>query len=317
MREGTTYEGTIKFYDASGTYLGANTIQVTKVLPTAVPSDFSAKTNGIVDGVMTVYPEPKGTPATGEYLLKQAFNNWENHYELNIDGIFTNKGDYDAGTGKGDNSTAKIESINVDVINDGKTYATTVGYNYGNILFIPEGHGVEDPNPCVVSWGTNFDIKFGCWPVDCTYQWSETPVVYYRETNIIKGKVTKGANGAVTAFENVIKATSPYKGVVDPFDATDEDWTTWAYILQDPTKTEIVLITDNAGTKVENEYFTAKFVTATEGGIDKTAMELTPTGAQVQVGEDIETKVILKITDKFGHTEEIPALTFTMKINHE
>ena len=46
-------------------------------------------------------------------------------------------------------------------------------------------------------------------------------------------------------------------------------------------------------------------------------MELTPTGAQVQVGEDIETKVILKIKDKFGHVEEIPALTFTMKINHE
>ena len=41
-------------------------------------------------------------------------------------------------------------------------------------------------------------------------------------------------------------------------------------------------------------------------------MELTPTGAQVQVGEDIETKV-----NNFGHVEEIPALTFTMKINHE
>ena len=319
MREDKTYTGAIKFYDESGTYLGTNTIQVTKKLPTAVPADFSAKTNGIVNGVMTVYPEPKGTPATGEYLLKQAFNNWDADYILSIDGITnSSKGVYNPGVNKGDASTASILNINTGVINDGKTYAATVEYNYGQIAFIPEGHGViDDAYDYKVEWATDFSIKFGCWPVDCTYQWSETPVVYYRETNIIKGKVTKAANGTVTAFENVIKAISPYKGAVDPFDATDTDWTTWANILSNASTTEIILITNNNGKEIENEYFTAKFVAATEGSITKTAMELTPTGAQVQVGEDIETKVILKIKDKFGHVEEIPALTFTMKINHE
>ena len=77
------------------------------------------------------------------------------------------------------------------------------------------------------------------------------------------------------------------------------------------------MITVNDGKEVENEYFTAKFEVVTEGGTPKNAMVLTPTGAEVKVGNDIETKVILTITDKFGHEHDIPALTFTMKINHE
>ena len=337
MREGTTYEGTIKFYDASGTYLGANTIQVTKVLPTTVPADFSAKTNGIVNGVMTVYPKPS-TNKEGIYYMNQAFNNWQDvHYELTIEGINTlgdvnkNKGEYNAGTNdalKGDDATANIYSINTDVINDGKTYPSTVKYNYGKILFIPEGHGVIDTAfDYKVTWGTNFDIKFGCWPVDCTYQWSETPVVYYRETNIIKGKVTKDADGNVTAFENVIKAVSPYKGVVDPFDNKDKDWTDWANAFNVDGNQNVTIIlktTNESGQVVENEYFTAEFVTVNEKGEEttssawlKNAMKLTPTGTQVRVGNDVETQVVLRITDKFGHDHDIPALTFTMKINHE
>ena len=343
MREDKAYKGTIRFYNNEGTYLGANTIQVTKVLPTTVPADFSAKTNGIVNGVMTVYPKPTNYASDnkeGIYYMKQAFNNWQDkHYELTIEGINTlgsgkNKGEYAAGnddTKKGDNATANINSINTDVINDGKTYPSTVKYNYGKILFIPEGHGVIDASSNVynhkVTWGTNFDIKFGCWPVDCTYQWSETPVVYYRETNIIKGKVTKDAEGTVTAFENVIKAVSPYKGVVDPFDNEDKDWTDWANAFNVDGEQNVTIIlktTNESGQVVENEYFTAEFVTVNEKGEEttssdwlKNAMKLTPTGTQVRVGNDVETQVVLRITDKFGHPHDIPALTFTMKINHE
>ena len=339
MREDKAYQGTIKFYDKTGTYLGANSIQVTKKLPTAVPADFSAKTNGIVNGVMTVYPKPTNyaSDKEGIYYMNQAFNNWQDvHYELTIEGINTlgsgkNKGEYAAGTDdtkEGDNATANIYSINTDVINDGKTYPSTVKYNYGKILFIPEGHGVIDTAfDYKVTWGTNFDIKFGCWPVDCTYQWSETPVVYYRETNIIKGKVTKDAEGTVTGFENVIKAVSPYKGVVDPFDNKDKDWTDWANAFNVDGNQNVTIIlktTNESGQVVENEYFTAEFVTVNEKGEEttssawlKNAMKLTPTGTQVRVGNDVETQVVLRITDKFGHDHDIPALTFTMKINHE
>lgn len=312
MKEDKEYTGIVRFYNSTGTYLGCNTIQLTKKLPTAVPADFSVKTNGIVDGVMTIYPTPDSSNSnTGTYDLKKAFNNWEDHFELGIA-----KGTYDKGANKGDNSTAKLYKIPTDVINDGKTYETTIKYNYGNILYIPEGHGVDTPDAYKVTWGTSFSTKFGCWPVDSKYSWSETPTVYYRQTNTIKGKVTKKSDGTVTAFENVIKAISPYKHAMDPFDQTDTNWATWAAALNADTK--IVLVTNNNGTDVENEFFTAKFAVVTEGTIQKNAIVLTPTAAEVAVGADVETKVILEITDKFGeqhHTHKIEALTFTMKIN--
>ena len=315
MREDVTYSGVVKFYKGDK-YLGSSTIKVTKTLPTVVPANFSAKTNGIVDGVMTVYPtEASGA---GEYLLRKAFNNWAPNFSLAVEGV-TDKdlAKYVADNkNSGDASEAKLSGINVDIINNGEAYKSVVEYNYGNILFVPEGHGTVNPNPYKVTWSTAYSTKFGCWPVDCKYNWTETPVVYYRETNTIKGKITKDADGKITAFENVINAVSPYKNTVDPFDASDEDWTTWVATTLDKNAT-ITLITENNGQEVKNEYFTAKFEVVEEGGIKKNAMVLTPTGAEVKVGNDVETKVILTVTDKFGHKHDIPALTFTMKINHE
>ena len=323
MREDKAYEGIVKFYDATGTYLGANSIEVTKKLPTAVPSNFSAKTNGIVNGVMTIYPEP-ATSTTGEYILDKAFNNWTQYYELDIDGITnTNpiKGAYIA-------ADKKIGSISKDVINDQKTYDAAVGYNYGKIKYVPEGHGVDETAyEHIVPWTTDFAFQFNDWVVDCEYQWSETPVVYYRlntsEPQIIMGKVTKDDKGNVTAFENVIKARTPYNSLVDPFDASDTDWTTWADALNvaggNNANVKITLITNNNGKEIENEFFTAKFVTTKQGAFEKNAIQLQRTGAEVKVGADIETKVVLEIKDKFGHTHKVPAdgLTFTMKINEE
>ena len=327
MREDKAYKGTIRFYNDEGTYLGANTIQVTKVLPTTVPADFSAKTNGINNGVMTVYPTAiSGTPITGEFMLFKTFNNWESNFGLTIDGVTTTKpalGTYDKGANKGDDSTAKIEDINTDIIHNLKSYPATVTYNYGNIKFIPEGHGtIQDENAYahIVTWGTSFNMQFNCWPVDCKYQWSETPEVYYGESTTLKGKVTtKEANGVetVTDFENVIKALSPYNGTIDPFKANDnkDNWTNWSDVLDESA--EIILITNNSGKDVENEYYKASWTDVTEGGITKTAIKLDWIGAQSKPSADVETKVVLRLTDNFGHKHDIPALTFTMKINHE
>lgn len=315
MREDVTYSGVVKFYKGDK-YLGSSTIKVTKTLPTVVPANFSAKTNGIVDGVMTVYPtEASGA---GEYLLRKAFNNWAPNFSLAVEGV-TDKdlAEYVADNkNSGDASEAKLSGIDVDIINNGEAYKSVVEYNYGNILFVPEGHGTVNPNPYKVTWSTAYSTKFGCWPVDCKYNWTETPVVYYRQKNVIKGKITKDAEGKITAFENVINAVSPYNNTVDPFDAADKDWTTWVASTLNQNAT-ITLITENNGQEVKNEYFTAKFDVVEEGGIKKNAMVLTPTGAEVKVGNDVETKVILTVTDRFGHKHDIPALTFTMKINHE
>ena len=336
MREDKAYKGTIRFYNDEETYLGANTIQVTKVLPTTVPADFSAKTHGINNGVMTVYPTAiSGNPITGEFMLFKTFNNWESNYDLTIDGVTninTPTGTYNSGTDyapdstpdyKGDDSDAKIEGINTDIIHNLKSYPATVTYNYGNIKFIPEGHGtIQKPEAYahIVTWGTSFNMQFNCWPVDCKYQWSETPEVYYGESTTLKGKVTtKEANGVetVTDFENVIKALSPYNGAIDPFKANnnEDNWTNWSDVLDESA--EIILITNNSGKDVVNEYYKASWTDVKEGDKTKTAIKLDWIGAQSKPSADVETKVVLRLKDKFGHKHDIPALTFTMKINHE
>ena len=106
MREDKAYEGTIKFYGEEGDdYVGARMISVTKKLPTDIPAGFSAKTNTIVNGVMTVYPKPltgneksyswpssgnaaintKGNDVDGKdytlgyFDLLESFNGWVEH----------------------------------------------------------------------------------------------------------------------------------------------------------------------------------------------------------------------------------------------
>ncbi|MCR8874096.1 hypothetical protein [Phocaeicola barnesiae] len=319
MREDKQYQGIVKFYDDNGTFLGSNNIFLTKKLPVGVPSDFSAKTYGIVDGVLTIYPTPDNA-GKGKYFMKQAFNNWAPYFDLGIDGVTNTdpiKGQYTTdNTNKGDASTANINNIDANIINDRKAYASVITYNYGWVMFEPEGHGTTNPNPYKQTWN-DFSTKFGCWVVDCEYKWSVEPVVYYREDQYIKGKITKNDKGTVTAFENVIKAITPYKATVDPFDANDPNWEPWANELN--TNTPITLITVNeSGEKVENEYFKASFKVVEEGGIKKNAIHLEPTGAEVKVGNDVETTVVIEVKDKFNHpSHKIEILKFTMKINHD
>ena len=306
MKEDKVYEGIIKFYDSKETYLGSNVLTIKKVLPTAVPANFSAKTNAINAGVLTVYPTPEADEQ-GEYKLAKAFNNWTSNYELSIAG----GGDvasYYEGTGTGDASTAKFYDIKV--VNSGKSYATTIKYNYGSILYVPEGHGTVEPDAYKVAWDA-FSTQFNCLPIDSKYEWTATPVVYYRENTIIKGLITKDADGDITDFDNVIKVTDPYGKEVDPFDGADAGWTTWAATWGNGANNPVITLVTNGD--VENEFFTAKWVVVEENGIKKNAIELTKTSTEVVLSGDVETTVVLTIVDKFGHTHKHNALTFTMK----
>ena len=325
MREDKAYSGIIKFYNGDN-YLGSNSITVTKSLPTEMPAGFSAKTNAINNGVMTIYPEPQSTK--GVFDLNKAFNGWltDGHLSLTIDGI-TNLAP-DKVKAKVISSAAQITEIVTDVIGDNNSYESVIKYNYGDIKYIPTGHGVDSDAKHEVTWGTEFATKFGCWPVDCEYFWTGTPVVYYRETNVILGKVTKDGEGNVTAFENVIGVKTPYGAYADPFDSTDEDWTTWAKYFDGSSTTQnvtIELYTTNNGKEVKDEFFTAKFAVVDSNGKEvpagtsgaKNAMVLTPTSTEVVLSGDVETKVVLKFTDEFNKERSVSALTFTMKKDHK
>ena len=313
MREDKTYTGVIKFFNGDN-YLGSNTITVTKKLPTDVPADFSAKTNAINNGVLTIYPEPNKENNYGEYSLIKSFNHFEVSgsnqlgYSYNIDKVTPNKAKFDG-------NLTSLLNIDPSIIDSKTEYASAITYNYGDIKFVPTGHGVDADANHTVEWSTKFATKFGWWALDCVYNWTEEPVVYYRETNIIKGKVTKDANGKVTAFDNVISVKTPYGGIADPFDATDADWTTWTKALDE--NVTITLYTMNNGTKVPNEFFTAKFDVVEEEGIKKYAMVLTPVSKEVQLSGDVETEVVLEFKDEFKKDCKVSALKFTMKKDHK
>ena len=299
MREDKAYEGIIKFYDNKGTYLGSNSISVKKVLPTAIPTGLTAKTNAIhADGTLPVYPKP-GT-SVGEYDLANSFNFTEAlKADANLKFVtptFVNGttvyAQYDA------NRT--IINIAKDVIGSDNTYPTTVTYDYGDIQYHPEGHGVEEPGNWVVTWNTKFNIKFGCYPVDSEYAWYTAPTVYYQTNTTIVG--TDGKKNY-----NFMTVKNPYGYKVDAFDTNDKEWTTWADAFNQGDNKEVYLLTNGDR---KNEFFTPSFVV--ENSVTGLKLERNPSMTTV-LEADVETTVVLVVTDKFGHKHEIKALTFTMK----
>jgi len=311
MREDKEYEGVIKFYDAKGTYLGSNSISVKKVLPTVIPTGLTAKTNAIhSDGTLPVYPKP-GTNV-GEYELANSFNFSETLKEDEhlIFNTATFKVDNNTYAEYGTVTGRKIINIAKDVIGSNNTYPTTVTYDYGDIKYHPEGHGVQEPGNHIVTWGTKFNIKFGCYPVDSKYAWYSAPTVYYQEEQTIFGIETDKDGKKIN--HDFVTVKNPYGYTVDPFRGTDEDWTTWAPNLKntDPNKVKVYL--ETVGNKEVNEFFTASIVKHESADAYGLQLKRNPSVTTV-LENDVETTVIFEITDNFGHTHKIPALTFTIK----
>ena len=341
MREGTTYTGVIKFFNGDN-YLGANTIKLTKSLPTDVPADFSAKTNTIVNGVMTIYPTPIIGDNQGKYNLTESFNHWKDAsanvsqgFGLTIKGITDTKYDNTNYWGyykedKTQEFIPSIDKLHKDKIGeDGKTYPATVKYNYGDIKFIPAGHGVDANANHTVEWSNKFDMRIAHWIKDSKFQWTtdENPVVTYGVENMIYGKVTKttGTDGTekVTSVENVIEVIAPNGDEINPFADAPNKWLTYANkfgngLGGNPQNVTIILKTvGEDGTERTNEFFTAEFATGyyTTGAPLSTTLKLTPVNVSesTTVGNDVETKVYFEFEDEFGITHNIHALTFTMK----
>ena len=312
MVDNKVYEGTVKFYNAEGTFLGQSAIKVQKVLPTAFPTYFSAKTNAINNGILTVYPVP-ASDGSGEFDFNKSFNGLGEEDAENIEFYSTDVNLIGDGDKKPVNAVLEdheVNSIVKDIINDGKTYGAGVRYDYGDIRSAYKvGNTIYYSHK--IDWSTTFSIKFACMIVDSKYSWVKTPIVYYNEDTEIDGYVV---SGNTTTKNDVIAVKNAYNAVINPFavpengDASN-DWATWAdYINAD---TEVTLKTTNeAGQVVENEFYTAKFDTNADR---KWILKLTKKSSEVVLKADVETEVIITIVDKFGHEHDIPALTFTMK----
>lgn len=199
-----------------------------------------------------------------------------------------------------------------------------MSYNYGKIEYQPVGVGVETVTDYYVKWNTDFAIKFGCVPVDSKYTWTgSTPVVYYKEDKTINSVTKYNEDGSAAAWGDFLTVKDPYGQTIDPFSntkpSTDWNWGIWsplfnnaAFDANPETGVKIELITN--GDKV-NEFFTAKIVNDPTTH-SKYALQLTQTSTAVVLSGDVETTVVFKFKDKFGHDHAIKALTFTMKKDH-
>lgn len=301
MREDKSYVGEVKFYDQTGTYLGSNSISVKKVLPTTIPTGLTAKTNAIhTDGTLPVYPQPGTT--VGMYDLTNSFN-FSDELKADANLVFNTPTFVNGSTiyaKYGTIPNRRIEDIAANVIGSSTTYPTTVTYNYGDIQYHPEGHGVEEPGDWIVTWSTKFNIKFGCYPVDSEYAWYIAPTVYYQTNTTIVG--TDGKK-----YYNFMTVKNPYGYTVDAFDANDVEWTRWADAFNQGNNKEVYLLTNGDR---KNEFFTPSFVV--ENDVTGLKLERNPSMTTV-LEADVETTVVLVVNDKFGHKHEIKALTFTMK----
>ncbi|MDO5761850.1 MAG: hypothetical protein Q4P12_04235, partial [Bacteroidales bacterium] len=330
MREDKAYSGTIKFYDATGSHLKTTAITLTKVLPTTIPAGLTAKTGVIhADGSMPIYPKPQN--GVGVFDLKEAFNisdgtngtlNLVNDDKLEFNTESFTLAD---GTEIAKYSGRQIIEIASDRIGEDTKYPTTVTYDYGDIKYHPEGHGVEEPGNCIVEWATKFDIVLGCYVKDSKFAWHTEPsVVYAKET------VIAGYDATTKKYVNFMTAKNPYLNAIDPFDADDTDWTTWAVALNKDNFGKgkfTVELWSNGDKERVNEFFEASIVEVDAKGNDTevsgeaavaTALKLTKIPSATAVPEnDVPTTVVFKFKDNFGHEEAIKALTFTMKKNAE
>ena len=326
MREDKEYAGVIKFYNAEGTYLGSNALSVKKVLPTVIPAGLTAKT-GVIhsDGTMPIYPKPMTNSTKGEFELSQAFI-ISNQLASDLNLVFNTPSFlYSDSDTKNDIANyasrgRKIENILSSQIGKDTKYPTTVTYDYGDIKYHPEGHGVEEPGNCIIEWTTKFDIVLGCYVADSKFAWYAEPEVIYSQD-----KLVAAYDAANKKYVDYMTAKNPYSVKINPFDAasTNTDWMTWAVALNKVNfnnKYYTIELWSNGDKDRKDEFFTATVVEVDKDGKETTtapvatALKLTKNPSSTAKPEnDVPTTVVFKFKDKFGHDETIKALTFTMK----
>ena len=143
MKDDKVYEGTVKFYNNEGTFLGQSAISIQKVLPTTLPEGFSVKTNQLnSENIYNCYLVPAswtansnkdavnngtmdmdhvfnwGKGSSADYIVSFAEAKWDAANEKNIANTLNGAEDLNVAKGYIDNKTS---------------HATTVAYNYGKI----------------------------------------------------------------------------------------------------------------------------------------------------------------------------------------
>ena len=296
MREDKAYEGTLTFYDKDKTAVRVDKVEMTKVLPTAAPEAFKAKSMQIVDGIYSCYLYPNAWNAAtgGSMNMVNVFTGLDAHYTF----TFADSEVKDAATGEVEdivlkNLAADAYELNIakSFIDDEAEHATTVTYNYGDLSFYHADldHVVE---------ALSFKTVYRCYYSVSTWNWVKNTVAAKKEVvyNVDKNDVfaTSDVQGANT-WDN-----THFGLTLDKLIGTT-DWKGLTYVAGSAK-----LISND--TKDE-DYFTVSYDGSANGKFSFVHIANTS-----NPGKDVPSTLKMKFTDMYGHEREIE-LPMTVKKN--
>ena len=306
MVDDKTYEGTIKFYDATGSYLSTTKFAITKVLPTAFPTTFQPKVNQLdAEGTLNAFMLPINAGANGKKDLKQSFNGLADHMIVSIAGA----GDVDTETDEREalevtSATEFVFSVPEELIDNETKHAVTVSYDYG---FISSEKDDDDNFVTVkVNGGAWNNVIFSCLADINTYAWVTAPALTYEQTDgktlLANIKATNTRDGKyTTTLDKLITAACDNMIVLG----------TEAHLYSQVAKDGAIV----EGS--EDEYFTVSIeeVTIGTGKDAKTGMGLkfSPSAKAQNPEATVYSTLVISAKDYFGHDVEITIANVEVK----
>ena len=326
-----TYEGKVTFKVATGgtdagatTTVGIMNLSVKKVLPT-IPTGYSAKANQVVNGKYLCYVLPGTINAalpndgkmdgrmdlTNSFNVYTDFTEWKDGkpvYSTTVDGnyIFT----FAEAAYKADNSvedlivkTAYEMTVDNSFIENGKGYATTVDYNFGDISYAYD----EVTNKFVVNNWTkeidSFTTEFHCVPSAQTWAWKEKSAFLEKDGKTGRLTYNKPSTAEYTLVS--IIGTSSYDNTTYG-GAFNKFWTNANTIAK-----AWDLATVEANVKVElisnngqiNEYFEPSISEVSTGG--SLCINFAVVAKDIAPQADVASTLRLTMKDVFGHDVKV------------
>ena len=293
-------------------------VSLTKVLPTVESTialmGYKWKAAQKDNGKYTAYVYPTGedwtsaTATTGFKNMTQAINGLKAGTEFTVEGIVWNndtKKYSDAGTFT---TTPWGVTVNKALIDGTTEHKTTIAYNYGKISSEKKNNAgaVVD---FVVPVET-VQTVFAC-PLDKTaqsYAWTK--------------KAVKDANGKVTGYEDVNYLTyGSTKTVGDvnvleyiygtnKFDGTQFGGQLSKLAGTKYANIEAKLISKESGNP---DFFNVRIYTYRVNGIIYKGFEFIPVVNASNPLKDVESELVIKLTDAFGHNDMVYSLPFIVK----
>lgn len=304
--------------------IGVMNLSAKKVLPT-IPTGYSAKANQVVGGTYKCYVLPGATEVnpkdgkkdgymdlTNSFNVYTDFREWDEDgkpvYNTAVDGnyIFT----FAEAAYKADNSvedlivkTAYEMTVDNSFIENGKGYATTVDYDFGDISYAYD----EVTNKFEVNNWTkeidSFTTEFHCIPSAQTWAWKEKSVPFEKDGKTGRLTYNKESKSEFTLVS--IMGTSSYDNTTYG-GAFNKFWTNANTIAK-----AWDLTTVKANVKVElisnngqiNEYFEPSISEVSTGG--SLCINFAVVAKDIAPQADVASTLRLTMKDVFGHDVKV------------